>query len=408
MPYLGLELPQALLDQVFEHAEREYPNEACGVLTGPEGGAGAERVEPLRNVQDRYHKLDPVRFSRSARDAFRIDELERMRLLDRLAAEGWTERVIYHSHCDAGAYFSPEDRAMAVRDGEELLPGVLHLVVSVRDGKRFDAALFRYDPARGVFDEARLPLAAPPAGLPDLSERGMEGREAARPIRPVGTALVSRQVTEEEARALSLRATHRVLAGAGARTELCRFALGLWSPLPGFQPPGPPRAEGGILWQRPVVLELEPGVEPPPAGTLVELMWGARPAAALWSERSGIDAGVSWLSGPVFVYPADHGGASAADTRAELLRRNLLRVLALPGPWDETRHGRYRDRFDGFLVGGAPPAEGMFLPFPHPTGNGWADAVIAQNLGATHLWAGDEVSAAQIPSDLGIAAFRGS
>jgi len=48
-------------------------------------------------------------------------------------AGGVPVKVIYHSHCDCGAYFSKEDQLVAAPDGEPVLP-VVYLVTSVRGG----------------------------------------------------------------------------------------------------------------------------------------------------------------------------------------------------------------------------------------------------------------------------------
>src|SRR5689334_23585368 len=128
MRVLDVELPEVLIDQIASHAERDYPIEACGVLFGND--AALVRVVPMKNVQDKYHARDPVRFTRDGRDAFRFDELEHMRVIEAGEADGLAERAIYHSHCEAGAYFSPEDRAAAVQGGLEMIPGAIHIVVS--------------------------------------------------------------------------------------------------------------------------------------------------------------------------------------------------------------------------------------------------------------------------------------
>ncbi|MCC7381804.1 MAG: Mov34/MPN/PAD-1 family protein [Deltaproteobacteria bacterium] len=158
MRVFGLELDRAHLVAIAEHAEHAYPREACGLVVGRPDRSELVRVVPMSNVQDRHHQRDPVRFPLSAREAFRFDALEHLRVLEQIEAEGLVERVLYHSHADQGAYLSDADRAMAVPEGIELLPGVAHLVVSVREGVRSDAAVFRFAKERGVFEEVRLPL----------------------------------------------------------------------------------------------------------------------------------------------------------------------------------------------------------------------------------------------------------
>ncbi len=164
-----LEFDDASIAQVISEAERCYPNEACGVILGLPDAEELQRVEPLRNMQDKFHKFDPERFKRTARDAFRLDDMQRMRLLDEAEKDGLVERVLFHSHCDAAAYFSAEDRAMAVQDGIELMPGVVYLVASVLDGRCADLAAYLYE--EGQFKERRLPLEGAPPVTRDPSPR---------------------------------------------------------------------------------------------------------------------------------------------------------------------------------------------------------------------------------------------
>ena len=126
---------QPILDDVVEN----YPNEACGLVLRDQDGALSTVV--CGNLQDRYHALDPEAYPRTARAAFKLNELQIVR-----AAERGQELVcIYHSHCDAGAYFSAEDVRCAAPDGEALYPGVGYLVVSVFGGQVRAAEMFHFD-----------------------------------------------------------------------------------------------------------------------------------------------------------------------------------------------------------------------------------------------------------------------
>lgn len=363
----GLELPPEVIEAIALHGERDYPSEACGVGVGPAAGASVLRAEPLKNVQDRYHARDPLRFPRSSRDAFRIDELERMRLLERLEGEGLVEQVLYHSHPDAGAYFSPEDRAMAVVDGIELMPGVVHVVVSVRAGRRQAMAAFRWDPGRRTFLEARIPLAGDQG--PALALRAMEGREAARPIVPHGGRLSPRRVPSAELEALRARAAVELPLAPEGVSAVLRLGLGLLSPLPGFV--GAAALPGGTLadgtpWRRPVELALSPHPSLRP-GAWVTLLAQGLPIAVLALEAVRPAGAEVWVAGELWVHQEALDRPEAAERRADLLRRGAGRVLA--------------------VVGEAPLAPGFdaVLSVDLPTGDPWIDAVMAQNMGATHI-----------------------
>ena len=67
--------------------------------------------------------------------------------------------VIVHSHPDVCAYFSKEDRDMALGGGAEpLWPGVQYLVISCRREGVDDARLFTWDAGRGDFSEEQVPV----------------------------------------------------------------------------------------------------------------------------------------------------------------------------------------------------------------------------------------------------------
>jgi adenylyltransferase/sulfurtransferase len=75
------------------------------------------------------------------------------------AAERAGERhvAIVHSHPDVGAYFSEEDRKMALGGGESpLWPDVDYLVVSCKAGGVDDARLYRWDPGTSDFAETEI------------------------------------------------------------------------------------------------------------------------------------------------------------------------------------------------------------------------------------------------------------
>jgi proteasome lid subunit RPN8/RPN11 len=418
MRVFDVEIEAATVDQIAAHGERDYPIEACGLVFGQSDDPRLSRVVPMKNVQDKYHRLDPEAFPRDGRDAFRLDELERLRVLDDSRAKGLVERILYHSHCDAGAYFSPEDRAMAVQQGVEMMPGVVHVVVSIRRGRRADMAAFRFDPARGVFEEKRIAIDAGQQVIPELELRMMEGREAARPIRPVGGVLAPRRVTAEERLELG-RHAEKVqirLDDKRALDDLRRLELGLLSPLSGFarvveersiEQSG--RLLSGTPWRTPVLLEIQArksAILPPP-GSLVELLDAeGKPSAAIGlSEvvRSGKE--LVRLAGPVYVYESK-GIRDAAEVRAELLRRGMRRVLAIGRQFEErVKSGADMSEFDGVLTPFDVAIDNR-LELPLVDRDPWLDAVIAQNLGATHIWVEDGGLARIIEESLAIAPWQ--
>lgn len=134
----GLVIDRAALDAVDAHAREAYPDEACGVLRGPAGDAlRVTDAERYPNLADRYHALDPEAYPRTARNAYYLNTKKLTDAIARGAADGAPVKVIYHSHCDVGAYFSEMDQREAVLDGALRFP-VAYLVASVRGGDVVD------------------------------------------------------------------------------------------------------------------------------------------------------------------------------------------------------------------------------------------------------------------------------
>jgi proteasome lid subunit RPN8/RPN11 len=107
------------------------------------------------NEADKYHQLDPERFPRTSHTYFKINELRAARLFDSAATGGRPVKVIYHSHCDTGAYFSEEDAATFAMQGVLMWPCAF-LVVSVRDGQVDDHKLWTHIDGTGEFVERTL------------------------------------------------------------------------------------------------------------------------------------------------------------------------------------------------------------------------------------------------------------
>lgn len=143
------------LDAICRQAIEEYPHEACGVILA----RGQERqLVRCRNAQDDLHAKDPERHPRDARSAYYMDPADVLRVC-RMESAGYAVAVIYHSHVEAGAYFSDTDSRQALFDGEPIYPEAAYLVASVvrRAGAGsaavVAAAAYRWHAARREFVE---------------------------------------------------------------------------------------------------------------------------------------------------------------------------------------------------------------------------------------------------------------
>jgi proteasome lid subunit RPN8/RPN11 len=135
---MAMKISRSLLDQIHQHLESGYPNEACGVLLGNAGvvtevvAAGNERTDSARN---RY-LIDPLAYMKIERDADR---------------RGLQVLGIYHSHPDVPAVPSQFDL-------EHAWPNLSYLIVSVCQGKAVESNSWLLREDRSQFDQEPLQL----------------------------------------------------------------------------------------------------------------------------------------------------------------------------------------------------------------------------------------------------------
>jgi [CysO sulfur-carrier protein]-S-L-cysteine hydrolase len=154
----SLSVSAAVLAEVQAHALECYPSECCGFISGP-----ATQTDVLShavrevNEADKYHKLDPETFPRTSKMYFKINELRAAKAFDSGDKSGEPIKVIYHSHCDAGAYFSQEDAATFASDNTLMWPCAF-IVVSVMQGKLAETKLWVHTPGTNAFQESTLTI----------------------------------------------------------------------------------------------------------------------------------------------------------------------------------------------------------------------------------------------------------
>jgi len=143
--------------QIHAQAEAEYPHECCGILLIRRGNPADRLLVRCRNAQDEMHAKDPEKYPRTARTAYYIDHKDLLHV-GRREAQGYDVAVIYHSHIDVDAYFSPTDRQNALMTGEPPYPDAVYVVLSVLKGKVASSAAFAWD--ANTRDFVELPPAA--------------------------------------------------------------------------------------------------------------------------------------------------------------------------------------------------------------------------------------------------------
>jgi proteasome lid subunit RPN8/RPN11 len=128
-----LAIGREILDAIIAHARRDHPEEACGIVAGPQGSDRPARHIPMDNA-DRSMTF------------FRFDSAEQLRVWREMDARDEEPIVIYHSHTATPAYPSRTDIDIAG------YPEAHYLLVSTRDPGTAEVRSFRIRPAAGWGD----------------------------------------------------------------------------------------------------------------------------------------------------------------------------------------------------------------------------------------------------------------
>ena len=109
-----LRIDRSIYDQIVAHARRDHPDEACGIVAGPEGSDRPERFVKMINAE-----RSPT--------FYRFDSLEQLKVWREMDERGEEPVVIYHSHTATEAYPSRTDVSYASE------PNAHYVLVSTRD-----------------------------------------------------------------------------------------------------------------------------------------------------------------------------------------------------------------------------------------------------------------------------------
>jgi proteasome lid subunit RPN8/RPN11 len=132
---MALHLTEDQVKEMIRHAQREYPNEACGLLAGRDS-----RVEKVYQMTNAEHS--PV--------TYRLDPEEQFRAFMEIEEAGWELVAIYHSHSHSPAYPSATDLELA------FYPDSLHLIISLADRDQPTIRAFRI--VEGTIEEERVEI----------------------------------------------------------------------------------------------------------------------------------------------------------------------------------------------------------------------------------------------------------
>jgi [CysO sulfur-carrier protein]-S-L-cysteine hydrolase len=119
-----LTIDAGILDAIITHARRDHPDEACGVVTGPEGSDNPTTHIPMENA------------ARSM-TYYEFDSQEYYRVFDAADRRGDEFVIVYHSHSATEAYPSRTDIDRAS------WPQAHYLLVSTRDPQTAEVRSYR-------------------------------------------------------------------------------------------------------------------------------------------------------------------------------------------------------------------------------------------------------------------------
>ena len=132
-----LTIDQATYDAIVAHAKKDHPDEACGIVAGPEGSDRPERLVEMVNAagSPTFYEFDST------------DLLELYKEMDDRDEE---PVVVYHSHTMTEAYPSRTDVRWSANT-----PGTSWLLVSTRS-EELEVRSFRIEDGVVAEEELRI------------------------------------------------------------------------------------------------------------------------------------------------------------------------------------------------------------------------------------------------------------
>ena len=119
-----IRIPQAIYDDLMDHARAGFPLEVCGILGGMDNTVSA--LFRMTNCD-------------ASNEHFSMEPREQFTVVKELRSRGIGMLAIYHSHPESPARPSKEDIRLA------LTPGVSHVIVSLQDTHRPEIRAFKIE-----------------------------------------------------------------------------------------------------------------------------------------------------------------------------------------------------------------------------------------------------------------------
>lgn len=119
-----LRIRRDLVDAMVAHARADHPDEACGLIAGPEGTDRPERFIQMLNAE-----RSPT--------FYQFDSMEQLRVYREMEAADEVPVVVYHSHTATEAYPSRTDVSIAAE------PDAHYVLISTRDPEDHELRSYR-------------------------------------------------------------------------------------------------------------------------------------------------------------------------------------------------------------------------------------------------------------------------
>lgn len=122
---------------MIAHAKAGFPNEACGILAGPQSGGAADVFFPMKNMDE-------------ASVSYFMDPKEQLHVFKSMREKNLEMRGIFHSHVASEAVPSQKDVRLA------FYPEVSYLIASLSNMEHPVLRSFRIDRETVTEEEIRL------------------------------------------------------------------------------------------------------------------------------------------------------------------------------------------------------------------------------------------------------------
>ncbi|MBU0478137.1 M67 family metallopeptidase [bacterium] len=130
-----MKINKVYLSEMVQHCQKDYPNEACGILAGKDGKI--ERIYRMTNA-DKSSKT------------FFMGPKEQLKVMKEIRNVGLEMVGIYHSHPETEAYPSAYDVELA------FYPEVSYVIVSLKDKNSPNIRSFKIEEGKITEEDLKI------------------------------------------------------------------------------------------------------------------------------------------------------------------------------------------------------------------------------------------------------------